>query len=571
MFRAFRWSAVVLPTVVFMAGCEEHDAVGPTPSPTFSAVSGGEFNAIYPVRLSLSARGDLSPGATVIIEAKIEGLANAGAMSAKLIMPEEFIERRGQVDEIPADVLVEPVRAWDGMITRGTATVTPIAIVLPQKPGYYRVVLAAETGRVPNEVRPTQTSFYEELWLWVDFVNGQTSRRFDENLFSNDLIPVPGMHRFKADYERGPDGAGSYSSLRFPEGGICTDGYVRYYHADTGLYDPVPRVWVTGAFTEKNSFRDTVSIYTDESGYYRYCSDRESGLLDAKVYLNNTYAYDDGVPPIGYIYGTGRKDVSASYLKNTEAFVNVTVPAHSGLGIFGERPSRIEIRVDTIYNGTAYYGGSYIFLYADDIAGTYGLFVGPHEYGHHFMAERIYQGALTTGGDSNCSQHYWLEESDLLCAYSEGFPDYYSAVVQPSGMYAAEAESGAAWTPGEDGSLVEGAVAAFLFDLTDPANEVNDPVYYPYSYLISAMRTCRVYANTASGNWMWVIPDGVDFLTYCLENQIDSAVTASSTYFTYRSTSLDGDPTAYSEEATEPASWSASAIRSLWTGLLYGQ
>lgn len=145
------------------------------------------------------------------------------------------------------------------------------------------------------------------------------------------------------------------------------------------------------------------------------------------------------------------------------------------------------------------------------------------------------------------------------------------AVIEPAGLHAPETESGAAWSPGEDGSLVEGAVAAFFFDLRDPANEPADPVAYPYSYLTAAIKTCRVYANTISGSTMWVIPDGIDFLTYCLENRIDPAVTGSSVFFTDRDNFLYGDPTDFMESASEPAGWSASDLRSLWTSLLYGQ
>lgn len=166
------------------------------------------------------------------------------------------------------------------------------------------------------------------------------------------------------------------------------------------------------------------------------------------------------------------------------------------------------------------------------------------------------------------SPHYLDGPHNLRCAFSEGFADYHGAATRPdlgSYIYRSRIESNA-YYPGtryhgsdgdpNDGSIIEGAVAAFLYDLTDPANESHDQVQYPGSYVADIIRTCKTPVYRANG---------VDHLVYCFEQIVDSAI--SSSYFRTRSS----PPSSISESATEPAGWSRSAIRTLWLRNLYGQ
>jgi hypothetical protein len=80
---------------------------------------------------------------------------------------------------------------------------------------------------------------------------------------------------------------------------------------------------------------------------------------------------------------------------------------------------------------------------------------------------------------------------------------------------------------------------------------------YPGSYLANVIKSCTVVTGGVSGQ-----NKGVDHLIYCLEHSVDSGIFGR---FYGRGT----HPSSYSETATEPGSWSASAIRTLWLNNLY--
>jgi hypothetical protein len=110
-----------------------------------------------------------------------------------------------------------------------------------------------------------------------------------------------------------------------------------------------------------------------------------------------------------------------------------------------------------------------------------------------------------------------------------------------------------------NGSILEGAVTAFLWDVSDAANEVHDNIAYPHSYVVDILRTCSVSdANGAQH------ANGVDHAIRCFEKQVDSAINS---YFYTRVPAS----TSYSESATEPGSWSLTDVRQLWKKDLYDQ
>ncbi len=97
-----------------------------------------------------------------------------------------------------------------------------------------------------------------------------------------------------------------------------------------------------------------------------------------------------------------------------------------------------------------------------------------HEHGHA-VPEKALGGNAATG---QCrSPHHVDGAYNLQCAYSEGSAD--------------------------DGSIIEGAVAGFLYDLLDapdwpdsPYNTADgddDPVTFPGSYLADLVKTCNVF------------------------------------------------------------------------------
>jgi hypothetical protein len=221
---------------------------------------------------------------------------------------------------------------------------------------------------------------------------------------------------------------------------------------------------------------------------------------------------------------------------------------------------------------------------ADHVWGPLGIFVAAHEYGHAVHERAL--GGNVAGGQCP-SPHYIDGAHNLQCAYSEGFANFHAVATRRADLrnegesdWAIEQnfnypgwvyEHGSPVSPSTDGSIIEGAVAAFLYDLVDapdwpdsPFNTADgddDSVTFPGSYLADIIRTCNVLYSS------WTRADGIDHLIYCLEQQVDPAVTGSQMYFPTRSS----DPFNQTEAAAEPPGWSVAVIRALWTRNLYGQ
>lgn len=105
-----------------------------------------------------------------------------------------------------------------------------------------------------------------------------------------------------------------------------------------------------------------------------------------------------------------------------------------------------------------------------------------------------------------------------------------------------------------EGSLIEGAYAAFLYDQTDSAAEPHDAIDGPGAYVADLVRSCQVWY------WYWRRANGPDEMVYCAENAINR-----NGYFTPRGLV----PTAFSETAAEPGDWSPSRVHSSWTWNMY--
>src|SRR5699024_810428 len=192
-------------------------------------------------------------------------------------------------------------------------------------------------------------------------------------------------------------------------------------------------------------------------------------------------------------------------------------------------------------DGSSYYspGNDHIVIYHKDdnnthIAGDYGDFVAAHEYGHALHEKGLggNNGGYCSQDDDDNDGHYVFEPISLRCAFSEGFADYHAAEV---GFPYFQFEANPYVSNGEDGSIIEGAVAGFFWDLTDPTNESFDNVEYNSGYYIaSIIEDCEVKVN---GNWKRA--DGIDHLIACFQHGVPSYTS----YFPTR----NNYPTTYQE------------------------
>jgi len=216
---------------------------------------------------------------------------------------------------------------------------------------------------------------------------------------------------------------------------------------------------------------------------------------------------------------------------------------------------------------TSYYNPSQdkIWMKAVDIAGVRGVFTAAHEYGHA-LAEQAMSGARSGGCPST---HYIDGYYTLLCAISEGFADYHAAAVRGpdiGSLYYSIRSNG--YYHGGDGSIDEGAVAAFFLDLsarqseTDVINGVDYALHYPARYVGEQMAGCYGLLSYVG---QYTIAIGIDEMVYCFEDTVDSWVRAN--YFQTRYGYVVSEFT----YANKPSAWNPAGIRRLWLNKLYGQ
>lgn len=106
-----------------------------------------------------------------------------------------------------------------------------------------------------------------------------------------------------------------------------------------------------------------------------------------------------------------------------------------------------------------------------------------------------------------------------------------------------------------EGSLIEGAYAAFLFNRTDNTVEAHDSIGAPGSYVADLITSCQLLY---SGRWERA--NGPDDMSYCAENAVNP-----DGHFTPRGAT----PTQYSESATEPGDWTGARVHSMWIWDMY--
>ena len=181
--------------------------------------------------------------------------------------------------------------------------------------------------------------------------------------------------------------------------------------------------------------------------------------------------------------------------------------------------------------------------------------------------------------------HFFDGAENFGCAYTEGFAQFASALAFHElyfDLYGRPARIAHQYSrvvnnegyPGlpehsnrpdyvDDGSIIEGPVSSFLWDLYDApgtsdesqADEAEfDRTNYPLSYIGDVIRSCK---------WIDGRPrdeKGIDHLISCFENQ---RVPYSDTFFWLRYEDGVGNY-GVSESATEPPDWEPVDIRRLW-------
>ena len=224
------------------------------------------------------------------------------------------------------------------------------------------------------------------------------------------------------------------------------------------------------------------------------------------------------------------------------------------------------------------------------IWGEHGVMVAAHEHGHLWQNRKLFQspdqnGLIRYWSRACQEQHPPESSSTLSCAFGEAFADWYAVVVRETDLptWRHQLETNYYYkncTPGPsprgtvvcttDGSIIQGAVAAFFWDIIDGTfGESHDNIQRSPQTLADAIKSCRVYLGG------WIGYTGVDHLIFCIENRfpyrvaIRHATTGrDTTAFLFPTRATNRQPEAANGLAFEPQS---EYFRRMWLVNLYSK
>jgi hypothetical protein len=289
----------------------------------------------------------------------------------------------------------------------------------------------------------------------------------------------------------------------------------------------------------------------------------------------------------------GHNGITANALMS-HLFTNLMKTADGHRTRFSFPPDRINAVMHD--DGKTHYdflkpGGELHVAYSGSmIWGEYGVMVAAHEHGHLWQDRKLWQSPDQNGliryWSSACrEQHPPESSSTLACAFGEAFADWYAVVVRETDLptWRNQLETNYYYkycTPGpsprgdvvctNDGSIIQGAVAAFFWDIIDPSTgEPHDYIYRSPQTLADAIKSCRVYLGG------WISYTGVDHLIYCIENRFPYRVAIrhpttgrDTTAFLFTTRASNRQPSAASGNAFEASS---GDFRRMWLVNLYSK
>lgn len=407
-------------------------------------------------------------------------------------------------------------------------------VEIPAAPaGYYLVSVTAETYGPESDHGPMLSEdVYTQAWMFISDTGGQLTDVFEDSIFPDGTRAVPGKLTSLTELEGRPPGTGDkvYLSVAYYDGrrgkrgyqpavdsrvlGISSSGRIRSETVpEDGIVAFDCRGWWIG-----NGYVPETPFVTGKSGFVRFWSAHSSDCGDTiSVY--------------------GRR---VDYMP----WRNLDLSAINLISHTGHTRGRVNWEVDLTRTDAVYrrrwWGNKIIF-------GRYSYhngWVAGHEYTHALQDEGM--GGLWT--TKNCRKHSVYLESSYTCAFQEGVADYGGNIGAP--------DEGFNWedfyTRGSKRKpMVEGHVAALLWDLVDPENETGDATTYSGRYIFKVFSTCEVL----HGGWR-KRNDVADFV-WCLENRIDKPLHRR----IFPNTMIPRD---VEELATEPPDWNADHIRSTW-------
>lgn len=488
-------------------------------------------------------------------------------------------------------------------------------------PGYYRIVGQIRQGsddRLFYGGEPVVAAATVEKWVYVTPSGGQITDEFYSSIMPDSVKKQPGPFRYIAreafdlpeDETAGRvetasllssvkaavmSAAAATARLLGLESAAMAQGVtieLEYYNGHTQQYEPLTHTMAIETYTDYSDYYDPDDVELrsrrgPSNTYTAGCPDQYESQHDVNFYArgwNVTMADDGGSRFLaGTIIthdqcynGIYSEQLIAPDSKHARAYVELNKSVTGAENSFGRSRDSIYTRITPNALNSAYYPpGDTIVLRESHIEDETAIFVTAHEYGHAFDHKAL--NGLHGGG---CPSPHYLDGShNEGCAYSEGFANYVGAWTRrdlsPTEYgFPREIEADTLYYPGDpshgtgdpdNGLLIEGAVASYLYDLTDASsgahsmNESFDNQSLPGSYLADVWATCKVQY---SGQFL-LPADDIAELTLCLEDRVTSPI--------YDDSFPTGTaPIQQSHTASKPGSWSRAAIVDIWAEDLLG-
>jgi hypothetical protein len=553
-----------------------------------------EFPAVERVAAQIRAVGPFRPGLPITVVAGGKANRPAETTNLKVLSLDEdlsgsaFARRPG---------LDRPLKSMAASLTPGAKVETTTQITF-SSPGYYRVLAHVDAS---SNVAPVEGDSIildqsdRTLWMLVDEKGGRLTEGWDPQAFAGQQPKFGAYGPFiSPDSTDAEDGVTSALAADAEDGvasALATtytySGRITYLNRPIDRRDPVPNTrmeFSCGYPSGTGIIYEGALISTNANGNWS-----GSCLLSRPYVRIALHAFRDNYSSVA-----GKDGASAGFqilaqnggtfpdlrVGNDDAavtFIKLSRRVPQAFTKFGRSRGALAVYVadaDGAYPIRYESGPDLIKTRFTHTFGARGEFFTSHEYGHAFHWK-----AIEAPAKSECPDPHFVSGAyTLSCAFVEGFADFFGVWIAGDSLttesvlsdYAIETNS---YRSLGDGSRIEGAVAAFFYDLVDGTIERDnasntgklsestwDQVTYPASYLAQVMQTCQLRIGSLLS---YSRLDGVDQFVYCAERSLSAQ--SLSQYFPTRDVTYD----AFSEGATEPLSWSSADIRRLWQVDLY--
>ncbi len=538
--------------------------------------------------MELDVDGALKPGRPIHFTVRGSALFTTQDAEVRLTLPEVAAAERSswELVEVPMGEDVPPHFRMRKPFAAGEDFRERATVTIPE-PGYYYVLATviqhSDDPRIDGRGQFIGSGASRELWLWIDEHGGRVTDRFDPTLFPEGTRRVRGPLGSERKPPRVRDGdlvitctlmpAGGYTASSSPcpqppEGGYPTTNpppsataavTVTYSDVGTGgTVRPLIDAWVAWKVfnTTTNSEISRSGAFTNASGaspVIDCMGPTSERRLEVTVHTENSKAIvrsyinfnTDRTQVAQYFGSCGGSVAITADNEQAHLFMNLTRNWDGHQRAFGQTPPtmmKAGLYPSSTYRSRYDWGSDHVRIEPgwDHVWREYGIMVSAHEWGHLWQDQYLFKSPADNGlkrfYNLACpNPHPAGEHTNFGCAFGEAFADWYAVVVRENDMpgWKRDLEEntlhihhcGLKCT--DDGSIVQGAVHAFLWDITDPAwVEGHDRVQKTPLAVVDAIKGCEVTRNRSD----WYPYTGIDHLIWCMERRFPYQVWMKKTY-----------------------------------------